>query len=521
MKKWAGLIISALVFGLLAGGVMVGINAAADRVMAEANGPAQETQIEETEAAKEETAEAEEDKDKEDSSSAADASTVLDVSDIVEEAMPSVVSITNTMLITQRGYSSIFDYFYGGGQTYQYEVPASGSGIIVQQTDNALLIVTNNHVVEDSDSLSVTFIDGTTVDATINGTDAAIDIAVVSVPLEEIPEETLDAIKVAKLHTTDDLEVGQGVIAIGNALGYGQSVTVGYISALDREIQTDEGTNSGLIQVDAAINPGNSGGALLNMEGEVIGINEAKASGTNVEGMGYSIPVYKAMTVIENLSKEQIPEEDRGVMGVYVSTISDSASKMYNLPVGAMITGFSDEEMEGYEGYELVPSAAKEGGLQRSDVITAVEGQEVRSGDDLQSLLKFYAVGDTVTVTYQRLVDGEWEEQTAEVTLTRKASQTEASGAENGESEGGLGLPDNGLDNRDGKEAPKAGPKDKTEKPEGPEAKPEPKAEDVPAPEEEAPEDENGTGESENGEGSVNDDLYDLFKEFLDQYGNN
>ena len=515
MKKWVTLIASALVFGLLAGGVMVGVNVAAGDMIATVPAQNQEVSgddIEETQA-EQETEKASEERE----ASSADTAAVLDVSDIVEEAMPSVVSITNTMLITQRGYSSIFDYFYGGGQSYQYEVPASGSGIIIQETDDNLLIVTNNHVVEDSNELSVTFVDGTTVDAQINGTDSSMDVAVISVPLSDIPEETRDAIKVAELYTGDDLKVGQGVIAIGNALGYGQSVTVGYISALDREIKTDEGTNSGLIQVDAAINPGNSGGALLNMNGQVIGINEAKASGTNVEGMGYSIPIYKAMTVIENLSKEQIPEEDQGALGVYVSTISDSASQMYNLPEGAMITGFSDEEMEGYEGIELVPSAAKDAGLQKSDVITAVNGQTVRSGDELQSVIKYYAAGETVTITYQRLEGGDWTEHTAEVELNHKAA--EASSEQDSKSEtGGLGLPDNGLDNRDEKAEPKEGPAapGKKEDPKGPRDEAGDDGKSADEPETEGSTEGNEEGEESGGES----DLYDLFREFMDQYNN-
>ena len=515
MKRWIQIIASALVFGLIAGGVMVGLNVAADKAIISDAGS---LQIEETVPETSETEaepENEEDRDTDDrASESATAKEALDVSDIVEEAMPSVVSITNTMLITQRGYSSIFDYFYGGGQDYQYEVPASGSGIIIQQTDDVLLIVTNNHVVEDSNKLSVTFVDGTTVDAEINGTDSSMDVAVITVPLSDIPEETLDAIKVAKLHTEEDLEVGEGVIAIGNALGYGQSVTVGYISALDREIKTEEGTNSGLIQVDAAINPGNSGGALLNMDGEVIGINEAKASGTNVEGMGYSIPISKAMTVIENLSKEKIPEEDQGALGVYVRTISQSASQMYNLPEGAMISGFSDEEMEGYEGTELTPSAAKDAGLMKSDVITAVEGQKVSSGDELQSVIKYYAAGETVTVTYERLVEGEWQEQTAEVKLNHKAADASDDAASDneaqpGEGEGGLGLPDNGLDDRDGKKGPAEGPKADS---------PDPKVDEKPASgnEEETPADD---GSDEEGNSEIGD-IYDLFREFMEQYNN-
>ncbi len=263
MKKVLAIILSAVLFGVLAGGTMVGINVASSGLLSQMSGTEQSQAAgQETEAAQETPAES-------GTGAEASASTaqLLDVSDIVEESMPSVVSITNTMLIRQQGYGSIFDYFYGSGQPQEYTAEAAGSGVIVRKTDDELLIVTNNHVVEDSEEISVTFIDGATVDAAIKGTDSAMDLAIVAVKLSDLSQETLDQVKVATLHDSEDLEPGQGVIAIGNALGFGQSVTVGYISALDREITTEEGTNSNLIQVDAAINPGNSGGALLNMKG--------------------------------------------------------------------------------------------------------------------------------------------------------------------------------------------------------------------------------------------------------------
>lgn len=226
--------------------------------------------------------------------SAITASTALmtDVSSIVKSAMPSVVAITNTMILEQRSWF---------GPSQRYEVPSSGSGIIVGQNDNELLIVTNNHVVEDSKELSVTFINDTTVSAAIKGTDSESDLAIIAIPLSEIDSETMGEIKVATMGDSDALEVGQGVIAIGNALGYGQSVTVGYVSALNREVKSQDSTSRNLLQTDAAINPGNSGGALLNMRGEVIGINAAKYSSTEVEGMGYAIPISKAKDIIDDL----------------------------------------------------------------------------------------------------------------------------------------------------------------------------------------------------------------------------
>ena len=505
---------------------MVGLNAAADSMMSSAP----QAQIQESQAGTDENKETEAPSDtgekteqeSTDKSSTATKSAVLDVSGIVEEAMPQVVSITNTMLITQRGYSSIFDYFYGGGgQTYQYEVPASGSGIIVQENDDELMIVTNNHVVADSSELQVTFIDGTTVDAEINGTDSNMDVAVITVNKADIPEETLDAIKVARLHTDDDLKVGQGVIAIGNALGYGQSVTVGYISALDRTIQTEEGSNEGLIQVDAAINPGNSGGALLNMDGEVIGINVAKYADTNVEGIGYSIPIYKAMTVINNLSKDKIPESEQGSLGVYITSVSESATQLYGMPEGALITGFSDEEMKGYEDAELTPSAAKDAGLKKNDIITGIEGQKISSADELQSLVKYYSAGETVSITYQRIIDGEWQESSVDVRLNARAA-SQAAGAEdsgNGaQDEGGspdIGVPDNGLSGEgDASQGSREGSQDGGSGNNG--------TENGGSGNDGSQADggNDGSGNGEGSEGGSSDDIYDLFREFLNQYEN-
>ena len=449
MKKVFIGIAAAIGFGLLAGGTMVGVNVAAHNAMPELFANEDEDLNQNSDFAIEETKEESSDAKSDISGSkyTTGQAAVLDVSDIVEQAMPQVVSITNTMLIKQQGYGSLFDYFYGGGAVQQeYEVPASGSGVILKKTEDELLIVTNNHVVEDSKELSVTFIDGETVNAAIKGTDSTIDLAIIAVNLKDIKPETMNKIKVASLHADEDLKAGQGVIAIGNALGFGQSVTVGYISALDREIQTEEGINSNLIQVDAAINPGNSGGALLNMNGEVIGINVAKYAKTEVEGVGYSIPIYKALSVIDNLSnsktKVEVAEVDQGRLGIYMNTITKQQSDSFGIPQGVIITGFSDEKMKGYEDEQLAPSAAKEAGMLKNDIITKFDGQGVDSAESLQKLVKYYAAGDTISITYMRLEQGEYKEHTADVTLK---ARPETANVQDGSSPD-LGVPDNGIE---------------------------------------------------------------------------
>lgn len=433
MKKVLAIILSAVLFGVLAGGTMVGINVASSGLLSQMSGTEQSQAAgQETEAAQETPAES-------GTGAEASASTaqLLDVSDIVEESMPSVVSITNTMLIRQQGYGSIFDYFYGSGRPQEYTAEAAGSGVIVRKTDDELLIVTNNHVVEDSEEISVTFIDGATVEAAIKGTDSAMDLAIVAVKLSDLSQETLDQVKVATLHDSEDLEPGQGVIAIGNALGFGQSVTVGYISALDREITTEEGTNSNLIQVDAAINPGNSGGALLNMKGELIGINVAKAAASHVEGIGYAIPIYKAMDVIDSLSnaktKEDIPESQQGRLGVYVNTITQQYANVLKMPVGVLVVGYDNEDGR--------TSAAEQAGILMNDIITKFDGQTVSTAEELTRLVQYYEAGSTVTVTVQRLENGQYVEKTIDVTLgsnpdaqpeTESQGETESGSQDNG-----------------------------------------------------------------------------------------
>ena len=428
MKKALGIIIGAIAFGAIAGGTMVGINVAANNTILADNSDSENKSLseilEEAEGGDEEAVE-----ELKNSplltatSSEALTAQVLDVSHIVENAMPQMVSITNTMVYTTRGYNNFFDYFYNMPQEQQYEVPASGSGVIIEKTDDELLIVTNNHVVKDSSELDVTFVDNETVKAEIKGTDPDLDLAVIAVKLSDIPSDTLDAIKPATLHTEDDLKPGQGVIAIGNAMGYGQSVTVGYISALDRTIKTEDGgAESGLIQVDAAINPGNSGGALLNMEGELIGINVAKMASSEVDSIGYSIPVYKVTDTIESLSnaktKVEIPEDEQGALGVVVTTVSEEQSQLLGIPKGAIIMDFDEDN----------GSAAEDAGLYKNDVITKIDGQTIRSADDLVDQVKYYKSGETLTITYQRLENGEYTEHTADVTL-RDTPATEESSA--------------------------------------------------------------------------------------------
>ena len=296
------------------------------------------------------------------------------------------------------------------------EVPSSGSGIIVGQNDSELLIVTNNHVVEDSNQLTVTFIDNSQVNATIKGTDADQDLAVIAVSLKDIPAEAMSQIKIATLGDSDALKVGQGVVAIGNALGYGQSVTVGYISALNREVKTSETDVKKLLQTDAAINPGNSGGALLNTRGEVIGINSAKYSSTEVEGMGYAIPVSQVKDIINQLMNRKVRTEvaqaQQGYLGIQGQNIDDNAASMYGMPKGIYV-------------YKIVENgAASKSELKEKDIITKFDGQSVRTMADLKDLLKYYRSGETVELTVQSLENGEYQERTVSITLGTKPADS-------------------------------------------------------------------------------------------------
>ena len=334
-----------------------------------------------------------------------------DVSDIVENVMPSIVSITNMSVEEVKN-------FFGGVTEQKSE--SAGTGIIISQSDSELLIVTNNHVVEGSDTLTVTFDDETSVEANIKGTNSEYDVAVIAVPLDSIPNETMDAIAVATLGDSTKLQVGEPAIAIGNALGYGQSVTTGVISALNRSVsetdqETGETTESSvkLIQTDAAINPGNSGGALVNASGEVIGINSSKLIGETVEGVGYAIPISDVADLIQNLmnqeTKTKVAEADQGVIGITGMSVPAEYSEQLNMPDGVYVS----EVTEG--------GGAEAAGMTRGCVITAINDTTVDSMEALQEQLQYYAAGDKVTLTIQvPQTNGEYAEDTLEVTLGAK-----------------------------------------------------------------------------------------------------
>lgn len=324
----------------------------------------------------------------------------VDASEMVKQVMPSMVSIVNN-------YTVVSSYW---GQTYREKEAASGSGIIVAQNDSELLIVTNNHVVEDADSLEVTFIDGSKAEAAIKGLDVDMDLAVIAVPLDNLSKETKEAISIAALGDSDALELGEPVIAIGNALGYGQSVSGGMISALGRELTFNDGSKGTFIQTDAAINPGNSGGALLNLSGEVIGINSSKMGGTYVEGMGYAIPITAASPIISELMEREtrtmkVEESKRGYMGIELQSVTDDASNRYNMPKGVFV-------------YSVEPGlAADEAGIKKGDIIVGFDGQKISSQEDLLDVIQYYRAGETVVLIIERLEDSEYVAYDIEVTL--------------------------------------------------------------------------------------------------------
>ena len=322
------------------------------------------------------------------------------VSAIAEAAMPSLVAITNKSV---QEMQSMF------GQTQAYESESSGSGIIIGKTDTELLMVTNNHVVSGAQDLSVGFVDESVAEAAVKGTDADHDIAVIAVKLSDLSEDTLSAIKVIEIGSSSNLEVGEQVVAIGNALGYGQSVTTGIVSALNREVTIDNTANT-LIQTDAAINPGNSGGALLNMSGQLVGINSAKYSDTSVEGMGYAIPVDDVVDIIENLMNRQVRTEkaaegERGFLGISGQDVTSEVSQAYDMPKGVYITSVE------------TGSAAEQVGLQKGDIITKFDGTSVSALADLKEQLAYYKTGEQVEITYSTRENGQYAEKTATVTL--------------------------------------------------------------------------------------------------------
>lgn len=415
-KKAGTTIALAVIFGLVAAVVFQAANFAADRFL---NTGKSSVQIKTTDSVDlQETASDDSTADKVLSDSENGT-----VAAVAQASMPSVVAITT---VSVQEIPSFFGY-----SSRQYKSASTGSGIIVGDNDDELLIATNNHVVDGATTLSVCFIGDDVanaetetvnagdngdlnvedaVSAKIKGTDADNDLAVVAVKKSDIPEDTLNQIKIAQIGSSDDLAVGQQVVAIGNALGYGQSVTSGWISALNRTISTDDGMNStGLIQTDAAINPGNSGGALLNMKGELIGINSAKYADSAVEGMGYAIPISKAKPILEELmnreTREKVDSSKKGYLGVSLASLTTEAIEMYNMPTGAFVRNVEDD------------SPAQEAGICKGDIIVKFDGQKVSDGDDLLDKLQYYKSGEKIEAVIARATNGEYEENTVELTL--------------------------------------------------------------------------------------------------------
>ena len=348
----------------------------------------------------------------------------LDVSDIAEEALPSIVSITTKSVQEVQSYYGMYGMYGYAPQQQEQEVEGSGSGIIVGKNDDELLIATNYHVVSGADTLSVAFVDGNAVEASVKGFDEERDLAVVSVSLDDIDSDTMDAISVANVGSSDDLKVGEQVVAIGNALGYGQSVTTGIVSAKNRRMDSDNNTVTdgsddssngvNLIQTDAAINPGNSGGALLNMEGEVVGINSAKLASTEVEGMGYSIAISDVTDILQNLmnetSRDKLDDSEHGTIGIKCISVSSEAVQMYGIPAGVFVS----EVTEG--------GAADKAGLKANSVITEFNGKTVSSADQLIEYLSYYEPGEEVELTVQVPKGTGYEEETIKVTLDENTS---------------------------------------------------------------------------------------------------
>ena len=343
----------------------------------------------------------------------------LDVSEIASEALPSIVSITTKSVQEVQNYFGMYGMYGYAPQQQEQEVEGSGSGIIVGKNDDELLIATNYHVVEGADTLSVAFTDGNAVEASVKGFDEERDLAVVSVSLDDVEDDTMDAISIAKIGSSDDLKVGEQVIAIGNALGYGQSVTTGIVSAKNRRMDSDNNTVTdgsddssdgvNVIQTDAAINPGNSGGALLNMEGEVVGINSAKLASTEVEGMGYAIAISDVTDILQNLmnetSRDKLDDSEHGVLGIKGSSVSSEAVQMYGIPAGVFVKKVT-------EG-----GAADKAGLKANSVITEFNGKTVSSSDQLIEYLSYYEPDEEVELTVQVPHGTSYKEETVKVTL--------------------------------------------------------------------------------------------------------
>ena len=395
--RWAKLAGSAVAFGVIASCTFMGVNAVAGKYFGM-------NTTQQTSSSKATTS-----KNSDSSStlklSQSSSTVTSDVSDIVNNAMPSVVAITNMSVQEVQSY-------FGG--TQQQESTSCGSGIIIGKNDSELLIVTNNHVVEGAETLTVSFANETSVEASIKGTDSSKDLAVVAVPLDSIDDDTMNAISIITLGDSDKLQVGEPVIAIGNALGYGQSVTTGIVSALDRNLDM-EGFDSKLIQTDAAINPGNSGGALLNANGELIGINTAKVNANAVEGMGYAIPISDATSVIENLmnreTRTKVDESEQGFLSIEGYDVTSEKAEMYSIPTGVFVRSVEDG------------SAADKAGITAECIITKFDGITIDSMSTLQSQMQYFKAGDKVEVVIEvpNKSGTKYEEKTVTVTLGERS----------------------------------------------------------------------------------------------------
>ncbi len=424
LKKLGLTAASAAVFGLVSSGVFISVNGAynkvsepvaqeAGAVAGEVNGNTVEnTMKDDSITTAEANANAAEDAiqtgndlgSTEDANDKSKSSGTMSVQEVASNSMPAMVAITNTSVEEIQNYFGGYGFFFGGGNSEPQtaESVSMGTGVIIGETDDQVIIASNQHVVTGADTLSVAFIDETAADAVVLGEDADTDLAVIAVNKKDLSEDTLSMIKVIEIGSSDKLLVGEQVVAIGNALGYGQSVSTGIVSALNRTLVSydgsSEGTDNGLIQTDAAINPGNSGGALLNMNGELIGINSAKYAQTEVEGMGYAIPITDALPILESLKNGEEPEisvehEGSGVkLGVSVVTVNEQNSDYYGIPQGALV-----KEVE-------AGSAAEEAEIQAGDIITAIDDKQITSVDDLTEALSHYSDGDSAEVTIAREV---------------------------------------------------------------------------------------------------------------------
>ena len=424
LKKAASISLCAVLAGGLAAGTYTGVNYL--------TGYEQSVQA----ASKEQVTLLKSDKESDDSDSKEESTAKgsLDVSDIVEETMPSIVSITTKSVEEVQSYYGMFGQ-YGAYSPEQREVQGSGSGIIIGKNDTELLIATNYHVVDGAETLSVGFCDSTACEAKVKGYDSEKDLAVVAVSLDDIDSDTMDAISIATIGNSDNLKVGEQVVAIGNALGYGQSVTTGIVSAKNRQLNSDDtvgdydsdsNTATNLIQTDAAINPGNSGGALLNMNGEVVGINSAKLASTEVEGIGYAIAISDVTDTLESLMNEETRDkvDNHGVLGITAQSVDSAVSEAYGVPEGVLVRDVT-------EG-----GAADEAGIEAKSIITKFAGKVVTTKEQLVDFLSYYEPGEDVELTIE-VPDGKgYKEETVTVTLGENTNTQSTDSKDNGDGQG-------------------------------------------------------------------------------------